>query len=93
LAQAGATDRVTLWTARLSSTVSGAPLMAFAHALGLGILLYSVSAAVLRALGATGYLRLPHSARHARVAIWSTCTLVYTLGLAALVAFAAGGSI
>jgi hypothetical protein len=93
LGQAGATDRVTLWTARLSCTVAGVPLMAFAHALGLSLFLYSVSASALGALETAGYLALPKCARLARVTVWSTCVLVYAIGLATLVSFAAGGTI
>lgn len=91
--QAGGSDRVAVWTARLSSTTAGIPLLAFVLALGLGAILFSVSAAYLRALSAAGNLDRTWAARNRGIVVWSVCTLIFLVGLATITAFATGGMI
>lgn len=93
LGQAAGSDRITLWSARLSSTFGGVPLLSFAMALGLGLLLQSVSAAALRAFRSAGYLDSPKADRGFSIAVWSLCAMIYLVGLASIVTFATGGSI
>jgi hypothetical protein len=93
LGQAAGSDRITLWSARLSSTVGGVPLLAFAMALGLGLLMQSVSAAALRAFRSAGYLDSPRADRRFGIVVWALCATIYLVGLASIVAFATGGSI
>ncbi len=93
LGQAGESDRVALWTARLSSAYAGVPLLAVTLALGFGAMLCSVSAACLRALKAAGNLDSPWVERNSGVVVWSLCTLVFLVGLATITLFATGGSI
>ncbi len=93
LGQAGSSDRVSIWTARLSSTTVGVPWLAFALALGLGTNLWCLSAAYLRALGAT---RLPNGSRRRsrlEILIWLLCAFLTWVGLATITTFATGGAI
>ncbi len=90
---AGGTDRVTVWTARLSSAYAGAPVLAFALALGLAAQLWSVAGACLRALGALSDLDGTWLGRHRGVLVMSLCILDFVVAFATITAFAAGGSI
>src|SRR5664280_309411 len=93
LGQAAGSDRITIWSAQLSSTVGGVPLFAFSMSLGLGFLMQSVSAAALRAFRTAGYLDSPRADSRFGIVVWSLCAMVYLVGLASIVAFATGGSI
>jgi hypothetical protein len=91
--QAGSSDRISIWTARLSSTTAGVPLLAFALALGLGTNLWCLSAAYLRALRTT---QLPNSSKgrsRLEILIWLLCAFVTLVGLATITTFATGGAI
>jgi hypothetical protein len=89
--QAGGTDRITIWTARLSSTVAGAPALAFALTLGLAALLWSISGACLRAFGALGKLDGSWLGRNRSAIVLSLCTLDFLIALATIAAFTTGG--
>ena len=88
LGNAGATDRLTVWTARLSSTTAGVPLLAFTLALGMGANLWCISAAWLRAARS-----VPDNPVHFERLAWILCALVVLVGLAAITTFATGGSV
>ncbi len=89
--QAGGTDRVTIWTARLSSTVAGAPVMAFALTLGLATLLWSITWACLRAFAALRNVDGTWIGRNRSAIVVSLCALDFVIALATFTAFTAGG--
>ena len=91
LGNAGATDRLTVWTARLSSTTAGVPLLAFALALGMGANLWCISAAWRRTARAAR-ASSDNPVRLERLA-WTLCALVVLVGIAAITTFATGGSV
>ena len=93
LGQAGASDRITVWAARLSSTNAGIPLTAFMLALGMGVHIWCVSMACLRALRTAKVLDDPEVERRAEVLVWSLCAFVILVGLATIVTFATGGTV
>jgi hypothetical protein len=90
LAQASSSSRVDVWSARLSSTVGGVPMVAFLQAIGLGSLLIATAAAALRALHDAGYAQ-PKSKRRLEVAMWMLCAGDFLVGLATITTFATGG--
>jgi hypothetical protein len=93
LGQAGRDDRITVWTARLSSAIAGVPLLAFALVLGFGATAWCVAAACdrsYRALSSQGDWR---GTRRLSVIVWLLCILVFAAGFAAFAAFAAGGAV
>jgi hypothetical protein len=90
LGEAGGSDRITLWSARLSSTVAGVPILAFALTVGLGVTLRSIVAACLRAFSPTENTCGGRMQRNYRTVLWSLCALVFLVGLATIAAFATG---
>ncbi len=82
--------RATLWASRLSRTDLGGPWVAFAVALGLGMLIAQAAFGLFRALDMAGFL-----AQRRRRAVWHTglwllCTLLYAVAASTVVAFAVG---
>ena len=93
LGQAGGSDRVTVWTARLSATTAGVPLLAFALALGMGANLWCMSAACLRAARPARAPDNESSWRRFELFVWILCAFVVLVGLATITTFATGGSV
>lgn len=91
LVQASCRSRVDVWSARLSSTVGGVPMVSFLQAIGLGSLLIATGAAALRTLHHVDYLQTPTSKRRLEVAVWILCAGDFLLGLATIATFATGG--
>ncbi len=93
LGQAGRTDRVSVWTASLSSTYEGVPFAAFGLSLGYGMLLWCVTSAFIRAYcNSVPVGRARHSPR-IRVFAWVWCAFLFVTGFAALCSFATGGAV
>jgi hypothetical protein len=93
LGRAGADDRITLWSARLSSTSAGIPLVGFALAVGMGINHFCVSAACVRAVAADRASKSRGGAGRFEVAVWLLCAAIVALEIAAVTTFATGGQI
>jgi hypothetical protein len=89
--QTSAQGRLTLWSARLSATVGGVPLIAFLHTVGFGVLFAATSSASLRTFAAVGYLRTPQLLLRASTAVRVLCTLDFVLVTVSFVTFATGG--
>lgn len=90
-AQASSRSRVDVWSARLSSTIGGVPIVAFLQVIGFGSLLIATAAAALRTLHDVGYLQTPKSKRRVEVAVWMLCAGDFLVGLATINTYATGG--
>jgi len=93
LGQAGGFDRLTIWTARLSSAYGGVPVTAFALTLGFGAMLFCTTSAFIRAYGACHSSGREIALQRIKVVAWILCVLVFVAGLAATSSFAAGGAV
>jgi|GEM_PF-2367071 len=89
--QAAAHNRLDLWSARLSATSWGVPLLAFLLSLGWCTLFTAVAVATLHALRESGLLRNPTVAVRVRTAIWGLSSVGCVLALLTLITFATGG--
>lgn len=90
--QAGSFDRVTIWTARLSSAHGGVPLTAFALTLGFGATLWCTTGALIRAYAASRAKGRLMNLRRLKVVVWLLCVLVFVAGFAGISSFATGGA-
>jgi hypothetical protein len=93
LGEAGRFDRVSVWTAKLSSTYAGVPWTAFGLSLGYAILLWCVTSAFVRAYAVTTEGARGQKSRLIRVSAWVWCAFLFVTGFAALCSFATGGAV
>ena len=93
LGQASGFDRLTVWTARLSSAYGGVPVTAFALTLGFGAMIFCTTSAFIRAYGVYHSSEREIALRRIKVVAWILCVLVFVAGLAATSSFAAGGAV
>jgi len=89
--QASAHNRIDLWSARLSGTISGMPVVAFLQVVGFGILFVATASATLRALRVAGFLQNPRLSGRFAVAVWTLCATDFTVAMVTLITFATGG--
>lgn len=91
LEQASAHNRIDLWSARLSGTVGGMPVVAFLLAVGFAILFFAMASATLRALCVAGYLTNPRSSGRFVVTVRIICATNFAVAMVTLITFATGG--
>jgi hypothetical protein len=89
--QASAYNRLDLWSARLSSTIDGIPVVAFLMAVGFGVRFVAMASATLRALCVAGFLQNPRLLGRFAVAVWLICAVDFAVAMVTLVTFATGG--
>jgi hypothetical protein len=91
LERAAAHNRLDLWSARLSETQNGVPLVAFLLAIGFCTLFVATSVVTLRALRAAGFAQNPRLAANFTTSVWGLCTFNCALTMVTLITFATGG--
>ena len=89
--QASAHNRLDLWSARLSGTISGVPVVAFLQVVGFGILFVATASATLRAFRLAGFLQNPRLLGRFSVAVWSLCAMDFVVAMVTLITYATGG--
>ena len=89
--QASAHNRIDLWSARLSGTIGGMPVVAFLQIIGFGILFVATASATLRALRVAGFLQNPRLSGRFAVAVWILCAMDFAMVMVTLITFATGG--
>ena len=89
--QASARNRIDLWSARISGTTGGMPVMAFLQVVGFGILFVATASATLRALHVAGFLHNPRLSGRFAVAVWTLCAVDFAVAMVTLITFATGG--
>jgi hypothetical protein len=88
--QASAHNRMDVWSARLSSTISGIAFVAFFQILGSGILFIATAMATLRALRSAGFLHNPRLSGRFAVAVWTLCAMDFAGAMVTVIVFATG---
>jgi len=89
--EASAHNRIDLWSARLSGTIGGMPVVAFLQVVGFGILFVATASASLRALRVAGFLQNPRLLGRFTVAVWILCAMDFAVAMVTLITFATGG--
>jgi hypothetical protein len=89
--QASAHNRIDLWSATLSATIGGMPIVAFLLVVGFGVLFVATASATLRAFRVAGFLQNPRQLGRLSVAVWSLCAMDFVVAMVTLVTFATGG--
>lgn len=89
--QASAHNRIDVWSAQLSGTLSGIPVVAFLQIVGIGILFVATALATLRTLRVAGFLQNPRVSGRLSLAVWTLCALDFAVAMVTVIMFATGG--